>query len=76
VTRSDGRGDGPRPRYHRRETLASGRFAVIVNEAGSEFSLVLWRPEVERMGGREIGVTMRGKTVEWQMALDRGPAID
>ncbi len=69
-------GETVRGRYHRRETLVSGRFAVIVNDTDGEFSLVPWRPEVERARGREIGVTMRGKAIEWQMALDRGPTID
>lgn len=68
-------GETMRGRYRRRETLASGRFAVVVNEADGEFSLVPWRPEVERAHGRYVSATLRGKAVEWNFGPDRGLEI-
>ncbi|WP_342629762.1 DUF3363 domain-containing protein [Nguyenibacter vanlangensis] len=65
-------GETVRGRYHRRETLASGRFALIVNDAEGEFSLVPWRPEVERALGRDVAATLRGQSVTWQFGSDRG----
>jgi type IV secretory pathway VirD2 relaxase len=68
-------GETVRGHYRRRETLASGRFAVIVNEAEGEFSLVPWRPEVERARGHDVAATLRGKSVTWSFGLDRGPEV-
>ena len=58
--------------YQRRLTLASGRFALIVNEASREFSLVPWRPEVERALGQAVSGTMRGRAIEWSLRAGAG----
>jgi hypothetical protein len=58
--------------YQRRLTLASGRFALIANEASREFSLVPWRPEVERALGQAVSGTIRGRAVQWSLGRERG----
>ena len=61
--------------YQRRLTLASGRFALIVNEVSREFSLVPWRPEVERALGQAVSGTIRGRAVQWSLGRERGVEI-
>ena len=61
--------------YQRRVTLASGRFALVADEATREFSLVPWRPEVERALGQEVSAIQRGRSVEWTLGRDRGMEI-
>ena len=53
--------------------LASGRFAMIDNGLG--FSLVPWRPVIEKEIGREIIGIMRGRDVSWQIGRNRGLGI-
>ena len=55
----------------RRLTLASGRFAMI--DDGLAFSLVPWKPELERQLGRHIsGVALPGGGVDWDLGRGRG----
>jgi hypothetical protein len=49
--------------------LASGRFAVI--DDGLGFSLVPWRPILEKEIGREIAGIARGDDVSWQLGRKR-----
>jgi len=51
--------------------LASGRFAMI--DDGLGFSLVPWRPVIEKEIGREVMGVMRGGDISWQ--LGRGIGI-
>lgn len=53
--------------------LASGRFALIEN--AREFTLVPWRPVLERELGREVTGVMRGRTVSWSLGRRRGQGI-
>jgi hypothetical protein len=53
--------------------LASGRFAMI--DDGLGFSLVPWRPVIEREIGREVMGVMRGGDISWQLARARGLGI-
>lgn len=57
-------------RLDRRLDLASGRFALIANER--EFSLVPWRPSLERQLGRDLEVSLRGSGLSWTMGRGRG----
>jgi hypothetical protein len=58
--------------YRQRLNLASGRFAMI--DSGLGFSLVPWRPEMERHLGREIsGVRQAGAGIAWSLGPRRGP---
>ena len=55
----------------RRLTLSSGRFAMI--DDGLGFSLVPWKPELERQLGRHIsGVALPGGGVDWELGRGRG----
>lgn len=57
--------------YRQRVTLASGRFAMIDNGLG--FTLVPWRPDLERHLGRHVeGVLTPGAGVAWSFAPKRG----
>ena len=61
--------------YRRREVLASGRFALIIDEASREFGLVPWRPEIERALGQEVLAVVRGRSVEWNLQPNRDITI-
>ena len=57
-----------------RVDLASGRFALIEN--AHEFSLVPWRPELERAVDRNVsGVIRRDGDISWTLARERGLEI-
>jgi type IV secretory pathway VirD2 relaxase len=53
--------------------LASGRFAMI--DDGLGFSLVPWRPIIEKEIGREVMGVMRGGDMSWQLGRARGLGI-
>jgi hypothetical protein len=58
-----------RGRLVRATQLASGRFAMI--DDGLGFSLVQWRPVLEREIGREVAGIARGDDVSWQLGRKR-----
>ena len=61
-------------RLERRLDLASGRFAVIANSR--EFTLVPWRPSLERQVGRELDAKVGSAGVSWTIGRGRsGPEI-
>jgi hypothetical protein len=53
--------------------LVSGRFAMI--DDGLGFSLVPWRPVIEKEIGREVVGVMRGHDINWQLGRKRGLGI-
>lgn len=53
--------------------LASGRYAML--DDGMGFSLVPWRPMIERRLGRQLAATVRGGGVSWEMARHRNPPV-
>ncbi len=60
--------------YRRSLDLASGRFAVI--EKSREFTLVPWRPVLERSLGKPVSGIARGETISWTLGQQRsGPSI-
>jgi len=59
--------------YRRSVTLASGRFALL--DDGLRFSLVPWRPAIEKMLGRTINAVIRKDVVSWQLGKQRGISI-
>jgi type IV secretory pathway VirD2 relaxase len=60
--------------YRRSVELASGRFAVI--EKSREFTLVPWRPVLERSIGQNVSGIVHGDTVSWTLGRQRsGPSI-
>ena len=59
--------------YRRPVRLASGKFAVI--EKSKEFTLVPWRPVLERQRGQTVGGVMRGTTASIEIGKKRGLSI-
>lgn len=53
--------------------LVSGKFAIV--ERARDFTLVPWRPVLERELGKSVRGIMRGDTVSWTIGRSRGPAI-
>jgi type IV secretory pathway VirD2 relaxase len=56
--------------YRRHVDLASGRFAVI--EKSREFTLVPWRPVLERNLGKSVSGVIRGDAISWTLGRQRG----
>lgn len=56
--------------YRQRLNLASGRFAMIDNGLG--FTLVPWRPEMDRHLGREINGVRQAGGIAWTFSPKRG----
>lgn len=60
--------------YRRQVELASGRFAVI--EKSREFTLVPWRPVLERHLGKQVSGIVRGDSISWSIGRQRsGPSV-
>lgn len=59
--------------YRRSLLLASGRFAML--EEGMGFSLVPWRPVMEKHLGRELRGVVRGAGVNWELSRSRGQNV-
>ena len=60
--------------YRQAVDLASGRFAVI--EKSLEFTLVPWRPVLERHIGRAVSGIPRGDDFDWTIGRGRrGPSL-
>ena len=57
--------------YRRSVMLASGRYAML--DDGKAFSLVPWKPVIERRLGQQLAATVRGDGVTWN--LGRQPGI-
>jgi type IV secretory pathway VirD2 relaxase len=61
-------------RLTRRVDLAGGRFALV--EQSREFTLVPWRPVLEKQLGNQVGGLMRADGVSWRFGRSRaGPTI-
>ena len=56
--------------YRRTLTLNSGRFALI--ERAHEFSLVPWRPVLERAKGQSVTGAVGGEGISWSVGIKRG----
>jgi hypothetical protein len=56
--------------YRRRLDLASGRFALI--EKSREFTLIPWRPVLERALGKTASGIGRGDDISWTLGRKRG----
>lgn len=56
--------------YDRPVDLAQGRFALVTRS--KEFTLVPWRPAMERQRGRMISAASKGGGVEWSIGKARG----
>ncbi len=56
--------------YERPVDLAQGRFALVVR--AKEFTLVPWRPELERYRGVQISVKAHAGGIDWSVGRARG----
>lgn len=60
--------------YRRPIDLASGRFAMI--EKSKEFTLVPWRPVLERHLGKQVSGIAKGESISWSIGRQRsGPSV-
>lgn len=59
--------------YRRPVELASGRYALI--ERSREFTLVPWRPVLDRHLDKQVSGIMRGDSINWTIGRQRGPSI-
>jgi hypothetical protein len=59
--------------YRRALDLISGKFAVI--ERSQEFTLVPWRPVLERNLGKAVRGMARGDDISWTIGRDRGRGL-
>jgi len=61
--------------YRRKLDLVSGQFALI--EKSREFTLVPWRPSLERLRGRHVeGIVLGRDRISWSLGRERGgPSI-
>jgi len=59
--------------YKRSIQLASGKFAFI--EKSKEFTLVPWRPALERQRGKTVAGAIRGASVSFDFSKKRGMGI-
>jgi hypothetical protein len=57
--------------YRRSAHLVSGKYAVIEGRS-KEFTLVPWRPVMERNVGKEISGMVRGDRISWTLGRERG----
>src|SRR5690606_1653134 len=53
--------------------LTSGKFAVV--EKSYEFTLVPWRPVIDRQLGREVMGIVQSGSVSWQLGRQRGISL-
>lgn len=53
--------------------LSSGKFAVV--EKSHEFTLVPWRPVIDRQLGREVMGVVQGGSIAWQLGRQRGISL-
>ena len=67
-------GDSVSGTYRQRLNLTSGRFAMI--EEGLGFSLVPWKPALERHLGRQVSGLARAETVNWSSGRKRTLGIN
>ena len=59
--------------YREPVQLVSGKFAVI--EKAREFTLVPWRPVLDREFGKPVRGIVRGDSISWTIGRQRGPGI-
>ena len=62
-------GDRPSGTYRRMLTLNSGRFALI--ERAHDFTLVPWRPVLERAKGQSVTGIVGGEGISWSIGQKR-----
>jgi type IV secretory pathway VirD2 relaxase len=66
-------GQGVAGIYRRSVMLASGRYVML--DGGRSFSLVPWKPVIEKRLGQQVAATVRGGAVSWEIGRGRGASI-
>jgi len=66
-------GETIRGTYREAVQFASGRYALVEN--AQEFTLVPWRPVIERSLGREVVGLVTDGGISWQIGRDRGLGV-
>ena len=66
-------GDNVSGIYRRSVQLESGRFAMVGDGFG--FSLVPWKPVIEQRLGQGVAGVVRGASVSWDLARQRGIGV-
>jgi type IV secretory pathway VirD2 relaxase len=59
--------------YRRSVQLASGRFAMLSDATG--FSLVPWRPVIEKRLGQSMSAVVRGEFISWEFGRRHGLSL-
>jgi hypothetical protein len=59
--------------YHESVQLVSGKFAMV--EKSREFTLVPWRPVIEKELGRSVSGLVQDGGISWEFGRTRGPSI-
>ena len=60
-------------RYREAVQLNSGKYALI--ERARDFTLVPWRPVIEKDLGRTVSGLVRGSSISWELGRSRGIGI-
>ncbi|WP_421091073.1 DUF3363 domain-containing protein [Pseudochrobactrum sp. MP213Fo] len=66
-------GESVRGKFTGTMQLSSGKFAILENS--HEFTLVPWRPVIDRQIGREVMGVVDGGSVSWQLGRQRGVCL-
>ena len=59
--------------YRRSIQLISGRFAML--DDGLGFTLVPWRPIIEKRLDQSLTAVVRGQSVSWELGRERGLSL-
>lgn len=59
--------------FRRAVDLADGKYAVV--ERSRDFTLVPWRPVLERHIGKEVSGLLRGDNISWTVGRQRGQSV-
>lgn len=59
--------------FRRTVDLADGKYAVV--ERSRDFTLVPWRPVLERHIGKEVSGLLRGDSISWTVGRQRGQSV-
>ena len=59
--------------YRQSVQLVSGQYALV--ERSREFTLIPWRPVIEKALGRRVSGLVRDTGISWEFGRRRGPGI-
>ncbi|MPZ42326.1 MAG: DUF3363 domain-containing protein [Betaproteobacteria bacterium] len=59
--------------YRQPVQLVSGKYALV--ERSREFTLVPWRPVIEKQLGRQVAGLVRGEGISWELGRKRALGI-